>query len=453
MNMIRFLRYFSFLFIFLCLIFLSSGVKAQKKMDRLDRERVMSMLKNVKKKIQDEYFDPNFKGMDIEARFAAAEEKLKSAETLGQAFGIIAQAVIDLNDSHTRFSPPARNVIVDYGWRMSMFGDKCLVTLVNEKSDAAKKGLSIGDEIITMNGFPLSRSEMWKMIYYYQQLNPQTTVALSVRKPNGKTSDLTVTSKVTQQKTIVDLTRDIDFNDAIREGARLSGTNKHYFKKIGGITIWKMPSFVWDPREASRFTAEFAGQSALILDLRGNPGGYVVTLEKIAGYFFEEDKKIADLIGRKEMDPQIAKSQGKSAFKGRVVVLLDSSSGSAAEIFARLIQLERRGVVLGDVSAGAVMQSRGWGMDAGSGTVIAYGVSVTNADVIMSDGKSLEHVGVQPDEVIIPTGEDLAKRRDPVMARALELLGVQMTTEDAGKLFPAEKYIERTSNMAINLVF
>jgi len=148
-----------------------------------------------------------------------------------------------------------------------------------------------------------------------------------------------------------------------------------------------------------------------------------------------------------------AKSKKDDVFKGKVIVLIDAGSASAAEIFSRLMQLEHRGVVLGDISSGKVMMSRSFSLDAGSGTLVSYGGSITEADVIMSDGQSLEHVGVTPHVRILPTGEDLANRRDPVLAAALELLGHKMSPLDAGKLFDPEPYFRRKSNIAVNVTY
>jgi len=125
-------------------------------------------------------------------------------------------------------------------------------------------------------------------------------------------------------------------------------------------------------------------------------------------------------------------------FPGKVIVLLDSKSASGSELLARLMQIEKRGIVIGDISAGAVMQSKSYDLEMGVDTLVLYGVSITDADVIMSDGKSLEHTGVMPDELIKPTAEEMAANRDPVLARAAELLGVKLDPATAGALFPIE---------------
>ncbi len=123
---------------------------------------------------------------------------------------------------------------------------------------------------------------------------------------------------------------------------------------------------------------------------------------------------MGDIKRRKETKPILAKAR-KDVFTGKLVVLIDSESGSAAELFARLIQLEKRGTVIGDRSAGAVMRAMFYDHQAGLDVIVPYGVSVTDADIVMSDGNSLEHVGVLPDEIKLPTPADMAAKRDPVL--------------------------------------
>jgi C-terminal processing protease CtpA/Prc len=95
-------------------------------------------------------------------------------------------------------------------------------------------------------------------------------------------------------------------------------------------------------------------------------------------------------------------------------------------------------VVIGDRTAGAVMQSRGFHQMLGEGEGVIYGASITNADVIMADGKSLERVGVTPDELLLPTAADLAARRDPVLSRAAATAGFELPPDKAGAMFPIE---------------
>lgn len=102
-----------------------------------------------------------------------------------------------------------------------------------------------------------------------------------------------------------------------------------------------MPGFDFEPVQVDSLMDRMRNSSGLILDLRGNGGGYVKTLERLSGFFFDEDLKIADLKGRKSMEPIVSKTRGSDVFKGRLIVLVDSKSGSASEIFARLVQLEK----------------------------------------------------------------------------------------------------------------
>ena len=117
---------------------------------------------------------------------------------------------------------------------------------------------------------------------------------------------------------------------------------------------------------------------------------------------------------------------------------VDSQSVSASELFARILQLEKRGIVIGDRSAGSVREARHYNYHSGVDTVIFYGASITDTDLIMTDGKSLERTGVTPDEAVLPSAADLASGRDPVLAYAASRLGVKLTPEDAGKMFPFE---------------
>ena len=157
---------------------------------------------------------------------------------------------------------------------------------------------------------------------------------------------------------------------------------------------------------------------------------------RIIGNLFEHDVKIGDIKRRSETKSLVAKTRGHDIFKGRLILLVDNGSGSAAELLSRVVQLEKRGIVIGDHSAGAVMRSRGYPMALGDSSAILYGVSVTDADLLMTDGNSLEHTGVTPDKTILPSGADLRDRSDQVLSYAASLAGVKLDPKDAGALFP-----------------
>jgi C-terminal processing protease CtpA/Prc len=418
----------------------ASPARAQQQgISGFDRSRARQILDLIKNDIRKNYYDDKYRSIDLEARFKDADEKLKAATSIGHAWGIIAQVLVDFDDSHTFFIPPSRPAKIEYGWQMKVIGDKCFVSAVKPGSDAEKKGLQVGDEVWSIDGFGPVRENIWKIKYFYYSLRPHGGMRLVIRKPDGKEQELDVLTKVTEGKKVIDLTNVNEWWKLNIEAENDAHFYRNRYAELGDdLIIWKMPDFEKLEDEIDSAMGKIRGHKAAILDLRGNPGGYVMALERLAGYFFDHDVKIAELKGRKEMKPQMAKTRGDKMFKGQVVVLVDSESASAAEIFARLMQIEKRATILGDRSAGAVMQSRVYGHESGVDIVAFWAVSVTMADVVMGDGKSLERVGVAPDELILPNAADMAAGRDPVLARAAELVGVKLDPAKAGSLFPVE---------------
>jgi len=180
--------------------------------------------------------------------------------------------------------------------------------------------------------------------------------------------------------------------------------------------VVKIPAFLAEDSKIDEVISRARHREALILDVRGNPGGSEELLLHLIAGIFSRDVKVAERRGRKEQKIRIAKSRGDQAFNGKLVVLIDSASASAAEMLARTVQLEKRGTVIGDRSSGSVMEAKISPYGGGVGEDFSYGFEVTVADLIMADGKTLEHAGVTPDELLLPSAYDMAAGRDPVLA-------------------------------------
>ena len=399
------------------------------------------MLQDVAVDVRKNYYDPALHGVDWDARVRNAQENIAKATT-SQAFVLEIAAVLEaLNDSHTVFVPPHDPIRQDYGWRFQMIGTHCYVTNVRPKSDARAKGLTRGDEVLTINGFVPTRDSLSKLQYVFDVLMPQPSLRADLRDQSGKIRHVEVMAKVRQTKMITDF-GDLTGRDAWR--LRLEHEDQEHlmrpqYKELGKeVMVVKLPIFAPADFDIRRTIERAREHNSLILDLRSNPGGAEATLQDLLGGFFENDVKIADRVTRESISPLTAKGSHRNAFLGKLVVLVDSRSASAAELFARVIQIEKKGFVLGDCTAGSVMEAKYFSHHTGINPVFFYGTSIAVADLRMSDGKSIEHRGVIPDEAMLPTAADLANNRDPVMARAAQMAGVTLSPEDAAKLFADE---------------
>ncbi len=89
------------------------------------------------------------------------------------------------------------------------------------------------------------------------------------------------------------------------------------------------------------------GYMAPVLDLRGNGGGALRALRGLVRGAFDHEVLIAVEHRRSGEEREVARP-ARSPFAGTLVVLVDSRSASAAEMFARIVQIEKRGRVIGD---------------------------------------------------------------------------------------------------------
>jgi C-terminal processing protease CtpA/Prc len=411
----------------------------QQKIKPEQRDLVEGMLKNIHETLKKNYYDSSFHGLDVDARYKEYTQRIKKAETLGDAFRVVAAYVSGLNDSHTYFVPPRRSYVADHGYRMQMVGDACYVTEVRPGSDAEHK-IHSGDQIISLDGYAISRSDLWQLDYYLGQIAPKPVTGMTVRSPSGETRKVMITTKYTKREvhSAVAGAVDSDFWAQKRERETEQQLMRQRFVEQGDVMFWKMPVFTVEESEVDRMIRIARTHKTLILDLRGNPGGYVTTLSRLIGSVIDHDVTIATRVMRKGQKPEVAKSRGSNVFTGNLIVLVDSKSASAAELLARVVQLEHRGTVVGDQSSGSVMEALFYRFDDYSGVLVFYGASITGADLIMADGKSLEKVGVIPDVLLLPSAAQLAAGEDPVLAKAAELAGVKLDPAGAAKIFPFE---------------
>lgn len=410
---------------------------------KINRARGLNMLDEIKIVIKERYYDKNYRGINLDERFKAAAEKVKTANTNFQIFRIIAQAVLEFNDSHTRFYPPDRAKRVEYGFSMQMVGANCMVTDVKKGSDAEAKGLRAGDRVVGIGRYNIDRANLWKINYLLYLLDPQETVELFVLDSDGKEREIKVKATF---KSIEE--REKEANKRRKEKQEAPYKCREISKDA---IACRLETFSVEKKHIDKMMAEVGAHAKFILDLRGNGGGLVKIEEYLTGHFFERDVKIATFITREKSLERVAKSQKEKVYKGELIVLIDSDSASASEVFARVVQLEKRGKIVGDVSAGAVQTSNFIQMANERGVpgferFSFFGMNLTVADLIMSDGKRLEGVGVIPDYAVGPSGKALFDKSDPVLAYCAGLFGINLSPEDAGKFYFISKKPEDTDD-------
>ena len=200
--------------------------------------------------------------------------------------------------------------------------------------------------------------------------------------------------------------------------------------KVGVITV---PAFYQDveaqnagdknfrstTRDVRRLINELKAEKidGLVLDLRGNGGGYLPEATALTGLFVDKGPVVQLKVTTGELEVQDDPEPGV-AYSGPLAVLVDRFSASASEIFAGAIQDYHRGVVLGQRTFGKGTVQNLVPLDRWSPRPVNGQLTVTIGKFYRVTGESTQHRGVEPD-VVLPSQIDMEEFGESALQGAL----------------------------------
>jgi carboxyl-terminal processing protease len=264
-----------------------------------------------------------------------------------------------------------------------------------EGSPSEKAGIKAGDIIVAVDGTSLdgltvdgARDKI--------RGKKGTEVTLSIVRGSAKPIDIKVVRDVIISKEVV--TKD------------LAGGQVGYIDVTG-----------FSDNAASKFHDALqadlkAGKTRIILDLRGNPGGYVTAAKAIASEFIKDGPIFweEDADGTQNETP--ATGNGLATDPSiKLVVLVDKGSASASEIVAGALQDRKRATIVGETSFGKGTVQQWIQLQDGSA------LKLTIAKWLTPNKRWIHHVGIIPD-VAVTTPADVGPNNDPALDKAVEVL-------------------------------
>ena len=407
------MRRYSRLLLFFSVLSASFAVHAQQ-LNRIDRERLHSMLRTTSGEIAKNFYDPNLKGLDWKQLTAEADQKIDSAKSMSEGITIVAMLVNKLQDSHTRFLPPGRVNRPIFGFEAKMFGDEARIYSIKPGGAADQAGLKMGDRIVQIFNYRPERKSFDEALLYYRFLHPMPELKITYQRGSEGPQTVTVTAHVKKGTFVEDLKSDENIERYLVEN--FSDSERYFYGAFDGdIGYIQLPSFGGETLPVPDVKAK-----AFVIDLRGNPGGRVDTLGDYSGHFEAKPAVLANMIGRKKTEPVKIKPHG-DRFNVPMFILVDSRSASAAEMFARYFQKTGQAKIVGDTSSGRVNASLYYSEKVGTDNFIPFGVQISVSRVAFEDGEELEHNPIKPDVACLPTEAELRSQADSCLKKAVAL--------------------------------
>jgi len=338
------------------------------------------------------------------------EEKFVNRSALDyqkMVYGAIDGMVKSLGDPYTAFFPPVeskkfsediKGSFDGIGAEIGMRKDILIVISPLEGSPAKKAGLLAGDQILKIDDKVTA------------DLNVDEAVNL-IRGSKGTQVTLAILREGWSDTKDYKITRDV-INVPIL---------KYEIKDIGGKKIAYIQLYEFTENAANEFTKKVneilnSNAQGIVLDLRGNPGGYLEVAVDIASWFVDGGKLVvSEDFGNGNKNEHTSYGYKKLATYP-TVVLIDQGSASASEILAGALRDDNGIKLVGEKSFGKGSVQELENLRGGTS------LKVTVAKWLTPSGHSIMEQGLEPDIQVGRTQEDVDAGRDPQLDKALELL-------------------------------
>ncbi|MEK6335588.1 MAG: S41 family peptidase [Acidobacteriota bacterium] len=406
------------------------------------------------------FFDPNFNGVDWKAvhdRYAPLVARTTSDREL---YSLLQLMVNELHQSHFWIIPPeavpkllpksdegddketgdasettepetpldrikqrlTERLSTGIGIDLRVVDGLVLISRVEAGSTAARAGLRPGFAIKTVDGKPLSEviAELQRDPVFHDIIKPEIPLVLVANYINGEEQNSVLLTYSDGRN----LPRRVRINREKLKGEMSPAignlppmyTEFEAKRLTGGFGYVRFNAFV--PNQMKKVCSalrEMHDARGMIIDLRGNQGGLLGMIGGLGGLVSESTSILGSMKTRNGQTPVLVIPQ-RRPYTGPLVILIDGSTQSAAEVFASGMKDTNRAMVIGDVSAGNTLPSAILKLPTGALFQYAFG------NYQSPEGIFLEGRGVIPDQIVKLNRRGLLRGRDPQLAVAVNTL-------------------------------
>lgn len=342
----------------------------------------------------------------IDERYVSTEEEVTNQD---RVWGAIEGMTASLGDPYTVFLPPEQAELFEedisgnfggVGMEVGMRQDILTIIAPLKGSPAERAGLLPDDKIIEIDGESTAGLSIDEAVY-------------RIRGEIGTDVKLTLLRDIDKGAFDVTITRDT-INVPVID-TEIITPEENPDKPVFVVSLYSFtansPGLFQD---ALREFAE-SGSTRLILDLRGNPGGYMEAAVEMASWFLPSGKIVVKEIAGKEKEERVHRSRGYNVFNDslEMVILVNKGSASASEILAGALSEHGVAQIIGTKTfgKGSVQELIHITPDAS--------LKITVSRWFTPNGISISEEGLSPDIEVDVTEEDIEGGRDPQMDRAV----------------------------------